>query len=59
MPDQEQVIEVIIKGIDQNQMERFRRKTGKNIATNIGRLHEIVGDDIMGDIDNLEAFIQF
>jgi hypothetical protein len=40
-------------------MERFRRKAGKNIATNIGRLHEIIGDDIMGDIDDLKALIQF
>jgi hypothetical protein len=58
MPNQQQVIKVIIEGIDQNQMERFRGKTGKNIATNIGRLHEVIGNDIMGDIDNLKPFIQ-
>ena len=59
MLDQQQVIKVIIEGIDQDQVERFRGKTGKNIATNIGRLHEVIRDDIMGDIDDLEALIQF
>jgi hypothetical protein len=53
------VIEVVVEGIDQNQMERFWWKAGKNIATNIGCLHEIIGNDIMGDIDDLEALIQF
>jgi hypothetical protein len=38
-------------------MKRFGGETGKNIATNIGCLHEIIRDDIMGDIDNLKALI--
>jgi hypothetical protein len=53
------MIKVVIEGIDQYQMERFGWKAGKNIATNIGRLHEVIGNDIMGDIDDLEALIQF
>jgi hypothetical protein len=53
------VIEVVIKGIDQNQMERFGGKAGKYIATNIGRLHKVIGDDIMGNIDDLKPLIQF
>ena len=56
---QQQVIEVIVECIHQNQVKRFWWKTGKNSATNIGRLHEILGDDIMGDIDDLEPLIQF
>ena len=53
------MIEVIIECVHQDQVKRFGWKTGENIATNIGRLHEIIGDDIMGDIDDLEPLIQF
>jgi hypothetical protein len=52
------MISIVVESVHQNQVKRLWRKGRKNVSANIGCLHEIVRNDVVGDINDLKPLVQ-